>query len=107
MTEIARDMLAASTTLAGLLIVFLGGLVARYEGLDEEQKRIIGPIYRRRGTLAFIGFLAASSSAVMCTVSHALSSDLAADVAAMLLIGAFAAVVWAAILVYGQLYDRR
>jgi Kef-type K+ transport system membrane component KefB len=107
MTEIARDMLAASTTLAGLLIVFLGGLVARYEGLDEKQKRIIGPTFRWRGTLAFIGFLAASSSAVMCIISHALSSDLAADVAAVLLGGALVAVIWAAILVYGQLHDLR
>jgi Kef-type K+ transport system membrane component KefB len=100
-------MLAAASTLAGLLIVFLGGIVARYEGMDEEMKRVLGTAYRRRGTLAFVGFLAASSSAGMSILSHAMESDVAADLAAVFLAGAFVSVVCAAILVYWQLHDRR
>jgi hypothetical protein len=57
--------------------------------------------------LAFVGFLAASASAGMSILSHAMESDIAADLAAVLLAGAFVAVVCAAILVYGQLHDRR
>lgn len=104
MSEIARDILAAATTLAGLLIVFLGGIVVRYEGLDETQRKAIGTAYRQRGTMAFLGFLSASVSAGLCILSHATGSDLAAELAAVLMVLAFAAVIAAAVLVYGQLY---
>ena len=107
MQEIARDMLAAASTLTGLLIVFLGGIVARYESMDDEKKRIFRRSYRLRGTLAFIGFLAASSSAGMSILSHAIGSDLEADIAAILLATAFALMIWAAILVYAHLHDGR
>lgn len=106
MTEIAPDLLKAATTMAGLLIVYLGGLVARVEGMDESKKSIVGPTYRRRWTLAFVGILAASLAAVLCILSHALNSDLAADIAAVLLAGAFFAAIGAVFIIYGHLHDR-
>lgn len=104
MIEIVHDIMAAATTLAGLLIVFLGGIVARYEGLDAAQRKDIGPTYRKRGALAFLGFLSASFSAALSVFAHAFASSTLADAAAVLLICAFAAVISAAVLVYTQLY---
>lgn len=104
MIEIVHDIMAAATTLAGLLIVFLGGIVARYEGLDEKQRKAVGPAYRKRGALAFTGFLAASCSAGISILAHALANNTLAELAAALLILAFVAIISAAILVYAQLY---
>jgi hypothetical protein len=73
--------------------------------MDAERRKTLGKVYRRRGTLAFIGFLSASGSAGLCIFSHATGSELAARIGAVLMVIAFAAVIAAAILIYRQLFE--
>jgi hypothetical protein len=106
MGELAHEILSAATTLSGLLLIFLGGLVSRYESMPPDRRSELGPTYRRRGFLAFAGFLAACSAAVLAILSLYTGSNLLADIATVLLSIAFVILVFAAVLVAIQLLDR-
>jgi hypothetical protein len=53
------QLFPAATALAGLILVFLGGVFTAYERYDTEQKAAVRSKYRLRAWLAFSGFLLA------------------------------------------------
>jgi energy-converting hydrogenase Eha subunit A len=64
--ELSSDILAAATTLAGLVLVFLATEVARYLGtpglLRDKDTR---SKYRRRAQFVFVGFVLTVASALL------------------------------------------
>ena len=64
--EVAGDIAAASTALAGLLLVFLGAVANSFDSFDPVSQPAVLGKYQRRGWLVFTGFvmslIAASAS---------------------------------------------
>ena len=69
-TEIVKQVFAGSTALAGLVLVFLGGVLTAYETYDAEQKSTIRGRFKRRAWIAFSGFVAALTSASLSLLFH-------------------------------------
>lgn len=64
-THIADQLLAAGTTLAGLILIFLSNAVTAYEGYDPTERATVRQRYRSRGLLAFCAFTGALVSAIL------------------------------------------
>ncbi len=62
---LASQLLPAATALAGLILVFLGGVFNAYESYDTEQKSAVRAKYQLRGWLAFSGFVLALFAAAV------------------------------------------
>jgi hypothetical protein len=63
--DVAGDVVAAATTLGGLVLVFLGAAVANYESYDRVMRTVaLRNRYRRRAWLIFIGFVLAVIAAL-------------------------------------------
>jgi hypothetical protein len=65
------DLLSAGATLAGLVLVFLGGVLNTYAQFDSEQQPAVRKKYRRRAWFCFAGFaltLAGSLFAFLASV---------------------------------------
>ena len=56
---ILGQLFSGGTALAGLVLVFLGGILTAYDTYDATAQVIVGPKYRRRAWLGFWGFLSA------------------------------------------------
>jgi hypothetical protein len=64
-TETAIGVLfSGATALAGLILVFLGGIVNAYETYDTAEKKAVRKKFRKRAWLSFVGFLFAIFSAL-------------------------------------------
>jgi hypothetical protein len=66
--NLAGDVIAAGTALAGLILVYLGSVVAGYERFDKPQQPSVRPIYQRRAWFAVAGIvfsIGASGTAVL------------------------------------------
>jgi hypothetical protein len=55
--DIAGDVAAASSALAGLLLVFLGATQTAFEAYDKTAQKSVLSKYRRKAWLAFAGFV--------------------------------------------------
>lgn len=64
------QVFAGGTTLAGLILVFLGGVLTGYESYDAEQKKAVRKKYKHRAILTLIGF-----SNALLSAGLALSAD--------------------------------
>ena len=60
---ILGQLFAGGTALAGLILVFLGGILTSYDAYDTPDKKSVKGKYRRRAWIAFLGFLASLISA--------------------------------------------
>jgi hypothetical protein len=56
---IAGDLLAAGAALAGLVLVFLGGVLNAYDGYDTTQQVAVKKRYRLRAWSCLLGFVLA------------------------------------------------
>ena len=56
---IMQQVFAGSTALAGLILVFIGGIYAAFESYQPEQKQAVARKFRCRAWFTFLGFLAA------------------------------------------------
>jgi len=65
MIDLAGDIAAAGTALAGLLLVFLGTLIASYDAFDPASQPAVRGKFRRRGWLGFTGFVLALAAAAL------------------------------------------
>jgi divalent metal cation (Fe/Co/Zn/Cd) transporter len=61
--NILGQLFAGGTALAGLVLVFLGGVLTSYDSFDAVAKKSVRRKYRARAWLAFSGFLTALISA--------------------------------------------
>ncbi len=57
-------LFSGGTALAGLILVFLGGILNTYELFDAQQRPAVRKKYRRRAMLCYAGFLCALLSAL-------------------------------------------
>jgi hypothetical protein len=53
--EVAGDIVAASSAIAGLILVYVGSLTASFGTYQPQERRTVLPSYRRRAWFAFIG----------------------------------------------------
>ena len=58
-----EQVFSGSTALAGLILVFLGGLYASYETIEPQHRRAVRDRYVARIWFTFIGFVATLASA--------------------------------------------
>jgi len=58
------------TALGGLILVFLGSVVAAFDSYDTTQQRAVRQKYRVRARTALIGFLSALAAAVLVIPAH-------------------------------------
>jgi hypothetical protein len=64
--ELGGDVLAAATTLAGLVLVFLAATVGRYESYDAVMRdKKFRDRFKRRAWFIFVGFALAVLSALL------------------------------------------
>jgi hypothetical protein len=55
--DIAGDVAAASSALAGLLLVFLGATQTAFEAYEKSAQKSVLAKFRRKAWLAFAGFV--------------------------------------------------
>jgi hypothetical protein len=96
-SSIASDVITASTALAGLLLVFLGGLVSAYQSYDAEQQPSVRAGYRGKAWFAFAGFLFALLSGALAFIGKIWGEAAVVAVAIAMLGAAF---VWTAASAY-------
>jgi len=75
-THILDQVFNGSTALAGLILVFLGVVLAGYESYDATEKPGVRCRYQRRGYLTFAGFLAALVSAWLAMLTNWVQSPI-------------------------------
>jgi len=61
--NVLSQLFAGGTALAGLVLVFLGGILTSFDAYPTEDKPAVIRKYRARGIIAFSGFLASLVSA--------------------------------------------
>jgi peptidoglycan/LPS O-acetylase OafA/YrhL len=96
--NVTGDIVAAATALAGLTLVFLGGIATSFDQYDKQQQATVRGGYQRRAWFAFAGFALALLSAVVALVAKGLNNECGALIAAALLLLAFVWVMVAAIM---------
>jgi hypothetical protein len=97
--EIAGDLAAAATALAGLMLVFMGAVSTAFDAYSTEQQDAVRSRYRWRIWLAFAGFLTSLASATLALVGKWQECpSLVRDSLYILLLGAFVIAVIAALL---------
>src|SRR5437763_1781484 len=94
--EIAGDILAAATALAGLLLVFMGAVSTAYASYEAQQQSAVLPQFRRRAWIAFAGFMLSVLSAISALAAKWFDCSAVATVSACLLLAGFLIVVVAA-----------
>ncbi|MBV5271133.1 MAG: hypothetical protein JZU55_16055, partial [Afipia sp.] len=67
--ELGGDISAAATSLAGLLLVFLGAISTTFDTYQAQEKNAVRGRYQRRAWFAFTGFVLALLAAAMSTLS--------------------------------------
>ena len=63
--EMASDVIAGSTTFAGLIIVYLGSVSTAYGGYSKVEQRTVRPQFRRRASFACAGIVLAGLAALL------------------------------------------
>lgn len=95
--EIAGDILAAATALAGLLLVFMGAVSTAYDSYEAQQKSAVLSQFRWRAWLAFAGFILSLLAAIFALAAKWFDCSALANVSACLLLAGFLIVVVAAL----------
>jgi phosphate/sulfate permease len=83
------QVFAGGTTLAGLMLVFLGGVLTGYDSYDTAQKKAVRDKYKRRARLTLIGFSAALLSAALALLADWVDSPMVPPVAVVAFIVSF------------------
>ena|SRR5437763_12177381 len=95
--EIAGDILAAATALAGLLLVFMGAVSTAYDLYAKDQKASVRSKYQYRVWLAFAGFVLSVAAAVFALAAKWFDCSSLANVSIVLLLLGFAIALIAAL----------
>ncbi|HLA09476.1 MAG TPA: hypothetical protein VJ023_02585 [Pyrinomonadaceae bacterium] len=67
-------LFSGGTALAGLILVFLGGVLSGYDSYDAVAKNAVRPRYKRRAKVGLAGFIFAMSSAILAFAANWLPS---------------------------------
>ncbi len=84
--ELASDVIAGSTTFAGLIIVYVGAVAASFGGFEKEAKGAVAPRLRRRARNAAIGVCLAAIAAALAILGKWASSNLLVELSIFLFI---------------------
>jgi hypothetical protein len=63
--HVADDLLTGSTALAGLIFLFIGNTIGRWDSYGPQKQHEVRSKYRLRGWFALLGFAAALTSAAL------------------------------------------
>jgi len=94
--DVAGDVAAAGTALAGLILVYLGAVGVRYESLNARLKAEKRANLRAHAWLAFIGIVSALVAVFLALIAKSNESDSLTTWAAVALIVALGIAVTAA-----------
>jgi hypothetical protein len=100
---LAGDLFTGGTALAGLILVFLGGILSAYDSFPAEDKNFVRHRYRRNGTLALGGFLAALVAAILALIAKWCVLPAFLWSAAVVLALAFGFVILLAVIAFSEL----
>ncbi len=84
--ELASDIIAGSTTFAGLIIVYVGAVATAYSSYQKTEQKTVRGRYRRRAMIATAGVALAASSAAMALLGKWASSNWMVGLAAVLML---------------------
>ncbi len=96
-------LFSGGTALAGLILVFLGGVLSGYESYDAIAKQAVRPKYKRRAKVGLAGFVFALSSAILALVANWLLSSWFLPISIACLAASFLLVLVAAIQAVGDI----
>ena len=101
---IAGVIVGAGTALAGLILVFLGGIFTSYESYDADQQTAVRSKYILRASLALAGFITALLAAGFGLAAHWLCPCSLVYGGAILLSVAFVLILVVAIMAVRDLF---
>lgn len=87
--SIVSEIVGASTALAGLILVYLGSLVASYAAFQPQERKSVRQRHQRRAWVAFGGFALALLTATLGLLGKWLPCEPIADIATWLFFAAF------------------
>jgi tellurite resistance protein TehA-like permease len=103
--EVSGDLIAAATTLAGLVLVFIGATSTGYEGYPAEMRdRALRKRFRRRAWFGFTGFALSVVAAFLALVGKWFHQEWSAFAAVALFI---IALIWVIVAAYLSVRDIR
>ena len=88
---VVGEVVSAATALAGLVLIYLGSLVAGYEGYQPTERKSVRKKYQRRAWFAFAALLPALIAALLGVLGKWLPCEWVADAAVLMLFAAFVA----------------
>ncbi len=83
--EVAGDVVAASSAIAGLTLVFIGAISTSFSSYETAEQPAVRSRYQWRAWFAFVGFVLAILSTSVALVSKWFGSEYAAIGALILL----------------------
>jgi hypothetical protein len=95
--DLSSDVSTASAALAGLLLVFMGSISASYQSIDPAIQSVVVGRYRLRIWFAFAGFALAIGATFFALLGKWEQNEHACLLAALLLFGAMAWAIAAAV----------
>lgn len=84
--ELASDVIAGSTTFAGLIIVYIGAVATSYGGYDRRAQAAVRDRYRRKAAIASVGIGIAASAACSALLGKWASSNFGVALGAVLMV---------------------
>jgi hypothetical protein len=100
---VINQTFSGGTSLAGLLLVFLGILFTSYESYDAVQKASVRSKYKTRAIVVFFGFLASLIAASSSLLSNWMFQELMIIVGVCALAISFILLIWTAITALGDI----
>ena len=87
--SVVSEVVGAATALAGLILVYLGSLVASFASFAPQEKRSVRAKHQRRAWLAFAARLLSLLAALLGVLAKWLPCEWVADTAVILLFVSF------------------
>ena len=102
--EVMGEVADSATALAGLILVFLGGVFSSYEPYRKSEHHEAKWRHRRRAWFAFAGFILSLASASLALTAKWFDVEPVARIALALL---FIALMWVVVVALWELVDMR
>jgi hypothetical protein len=94
---VAGEIVTAGTALAGLILIYIGGLVTSFGSYQAAEQKSVRLKFLGRAWTAFVGFVLALLAAALAIVGKALPSACAGTASVWVLAVAFAWAVFATV----------
>lgn len=88
--SITSEIVTSATALAGLVLVYLGGLANSFGSFEATERRAASSRFQRRAWVAFAGLILALVTAALGVLGKWLPNECIADSATVLLLISFA-----------------